>query len=102
LERGGPPQRETAAQWLDRTALEFAAADTSALPAMLAAPRIAQMQGWLTNGALDRLNHILDQAHARIEKQDDADEAEVPPEEGDGVYAPGQVDPFSQPLKPRD
>jgi hypothetical protein len=93
VERGGPPQRETAAQWLDRTALDFAAADTSALPAMLAAPRIAQMQGWLTNGALDRLNHILDQAHQRIAKQDDADEAEVPPEEGDGVYAPGE-DPF--------
>ena len=95
-----PRPRQTAAQWLDETALELAAAlDIEALNYIMSRPRYEQMRAWLTNGALDRLMYLEQEAITRIAVAAAAAEAAIAPEEADGLYADPATDPFLQPAR---
>jgi hypothetical protein len=82
--------RQTIASWLDALALELAAAeDGEAVDAILARDDVQRAQDRLTNGAADRLTHIIGDAIRRTAA------AETTAPDDDGLYAPGQ-DPFRQ------
>jgi hypothetical protein len=85
------PKRQTSKEWLDETGVELATApDTDALNAIFARPKYKQMREWLTNGALDRLLFMENQA---IERTAVADEDEAEP-----LFADPETDPFRQPV----
>jgi len=89
-----PDKKQTVAQFLDELELEMAHAVTEggeAVDAILARPRVQEAQDRLTNGAKDRLDHILGEAIRRTA----AAETTAP---NDGLYANPADDPFYEPL----
>lgn len=78
----GAQARETAAQFLDKLALELANAEPAEIDTILARPRVQAARQHLTNGALDRYEHIIGQAIERANslEQDPFAAEEQPPE----------------------
>ena len=86
------PPRQTVTQWLDALETRLSYATTSeAVDEILAEDEVQKAQDRLRDNARDRLDHILQGAIARTS----VDETSAP---NDGVFAPGQDDPFRQPV----
>ena len=86
------PPRQTVTQWLDALETRLSYATTSeAVDEILAEDEVQKAQDRLRDNARDRLDHILQSAIRRTS----VDETSAP---NDGVFAPGQDDPFRQPV----
>jgi hypothetical protein len=87
------PKRQSIASWLDALGMELAACEGEAeVDAILSRNDVQRAQDRLTNGAKDRLDHLIQEAIRRTA----AAETSAP---NDGVFADPKDDPFLQPVK---
>ena len=93
-EQPRPKPRQTVAQYLDALGIELANASTAEADEILARSDVQKAQDTLRGDAKDRLQYILDQTIARLAAADEKAETEA----GDALFAPGQDDPFRQPV----